>query len=261
MRRTFADILNDVEVYVAAEYRSLRMLVFQRYGFYGDMEGYFYLMPFAGTACSLEDFNERNSFDFEHAECSKDLDDLLLFCEYVYNFAVRLNANHSCYSERSFGVFRHIEKLVDKLGYRFVEDGNLWVLVPANEEIEAAAEVVPPQAGSDLFRYDYRAYRGSLDGKRKILVSLATALEPHRARLVEIAKDFTNDYFYLVNSLNIRHNNVEPADSGRYREFVARMTDAELEGWYDTVRYMSAAAFLLLEYGENIESIKDLKRG
>lgn len=261
MRRTFADILNDAEVDVSAEYRSLHTLVFQRYGFYGDMEGYFHLMPFAGTACNLKDFNERNGFNFESVECTKDLDDLLLFCEYVYNFAARMNVFDDCYLEKSFGIARHIGMLVDKLRYRFVEHGDLWVLVPEDEKIEAAAEVAPPQAGNDLFRYDYRAYRGDVDGKRKILVSLATSLEPHRARLAEIAKEFTNNYFYLVNSLNIRHNNVEPVDTGKYKEFVAQMPEDELEGWYDTVRYMSAAAFLLLEYGENAQSIKDLKRG
>ena len=225
------------------------------------MEECFCLMPFAGTACNLEDFNERNDFDFEYGEYPKSLDDLLLFCEYVYNFAVNMNASNDCYSEKAFGVVRHIGALVDKLGYRFVEGGILWVLVPTNEEIEAAAEVAPPQAGNDLFRYDYRAYRGDLDGKRKILVSLATALEPHRLQLSEIAKGFTSDYFYLVNNLNIRHNNVESADSGKYKEFVAQMSDEELEDWYDTVRYMSATAFLLLEYGEDAESIKSLKRG
>lgn len=260
MRRTFADILNEVKVDIAAEYRSLRTLVFQRYGFYGDMEEYFCLMPFAGTACDLEDFNERNDFDFEYGEYPKDLDDLLLFCEYVYNFAVRMNATDACYSEKSFGVTRHIEVLADKLRYRFVEDRNLLVLVPANEEIEAAAEVAPSQVGNDLFRYDYRAYRGDLDGKRKILVGLATVLEPRRAQLNKIAKDFTSNYFYLVNSLNIRHNNVEPADPGKYKGFVAQMPDDELEKWYDTVRYMSAAAFLLLEYGDNVEAIKNLKQ-
>lgn len=259
MRRTFADILNDAEVDVAAEYHSLHMLVFQRYGFYSDMEACFRRMPFAGTAYSLQDFNERSRLDFEQLEYSNNLDDLLLLCEYVYNFAMELIASSDCGSGRSFEVVRHIETLADKIGYRFVQDRDLWVLVPMNEKIVAAAEVAPEAAGNDLFRYDYRGYKGDLEGKRKILTSLARALESHRVELAKMAKDFTSDYFFLVNSLNIRHNNVEAADPGKYKEVVALMSTDELEEWYDTVRYMSAAAFLLLDYGGSSEDIKDLK--
>ena len=260
MRRTFADILNDAEVDVFAEYHSLYMLVFQGYGFYGDMEEHFRQMPFAGTAYNLQDFNERNQLDFEQLEYSSNFDDLLLLCEYVYNFAMGLIASSNCGSGGSYEVVQHIEALADKIGYRLVQDRDLWVLVPMNEKIEAAAEVAPEAAGNDLFRYDYRGYKGDLDGKRKILVSLARALEPHRDELAKMAKDFTSDYFFLVNSLNIRHNNVEAIDPGKYKEVVALMSPNELEEWYDTVRYMSATAFLLLEYGESSERIKGLKR-
>lgn len=115
---------------------------------------------------------------------------------------------------------------------------------------------MPEALGSDLFCYDYRCYSGDLDSKRKILVSLATSLEPYRAKLSCIAKNFTSDYFYLVNSLNIRHNNVDALDPGKYKELVAKMPDDELEKWYDTVRYMSAAAFLLLDYADRAEAVQ-----
>ena len=50
MRRIFADISNDAEVNISAEYHGLHMLVFHRYGFYCDTEGCFDWMPFAGMA-------------------------------------------------------------------------------------------------------------------------------------------------------------------------------------------------------------------
>ena len=261
MRRTFADILNSAEVDVAAEYRSLHMLVYERGGFCADMEEHFGWMPFAGTAYNLRDFNNRNGFDFEECKSSDDLDYLLCFCEYVYNFATRLNCRFDYGSVRSSNVIRHIIALTEKIRYRFVQDGGLWVLVLANERIVAAAEVAPKAAGNDLFRYDYRGYKGDLEGKRKILSTLAMALEPYRSELVVIAKQFSCDYFCLVNNLNIRHNNVDPADSRNYKELITLMPADELEEWYDTVRDMSAAAFLLLEYKKHPEDIGDLKRG
>ena len=215
---------------------------------------------FAGTACNLQDFNERNRLDFEQLEYSNNLDDLLLLCEYVYSFAMELNASPDCDSGRSFEVVRHIKTLADKIGYRFVWDRDLWVLVPMDEKIVAAAEVAPEAVGNDLFRYDYRGYKGDLEGKRRILASLASALEPRRAEMGNTAKVFTSDYFYLVNNLSIRHNNVNPAGSGKYNDWVARMPPDELEGWYDTVRNMSAAAFLLLEYLDTKEKIDETKQ-
>lgn len=260
MRRTFADILNDAEVDVFAEYHSLHMLVFQRCGFYGDMEECFEWMPFAGTAYNLQDFNERNQFDFENFAYPNDFDDLLLLAEYAYNFAYVMNSDQELRTLNSISVLHRTDALTDKIGYRFVQDRGLWVLVPANEGIEAAAEVAPKAAGNDLFRYDYRGYKGDLEGKRKILAGLASALEPRRADLNKVAKVFMGDYFYLVNNLNIRHNNVDPADPGKYNSWVAQMPSGELEGWYDTVRDMSAAGFLFLEYQGKKEEIDETKR-
>lgn len=65
MRRTFAEILNSSGVNIAAEYHSLHMLVFERHGFYSEMDDNFDNMPFSGTAYNLRDFNDRNGFHFE----------------------------------------------------------------------------------------------------------------------------------------------------------------------------------------------------
>ena len=165
-----------------------------------------------------------------------------------------------CGTRKASGIVRHINALADKIGYRFVHDGELWILVPRNDKIEAAAEVAPEGVGNDLFRYDYRGYKGDLEGKRTILSSLAATLEPTRAKLSGVAKAFTSDYFYLVNNLNIRHNNIDPADPGKYNDWVAQMPPGELEGWYDTVRDMSAAAFLLLEYLDKKDGIDETKQ-
>ncbi len=260
MRRNFADILTLGGVDIAAEYHSLYMLVYERGGFFGDMTEGFRLMPFAGTAYNLKDFNERHGFCFEDFEYSDDLDCLLLFCEYVYNFAVRLLPMDDCFTGRALDIRNHIDLLADKLGHRFVEDKGFQILVPVNDCIAAAAEVAPENFGVDLLRFDYRNMRGDLDSKRKILSSLAVALESSRPRLNTVAKAFAGDYFYLLNNFNIRHNNVDAADSDKYRERVANMTSNELEAWYDLIRDMSAAAFLLLEYWDKKDEINETKQ-
>ena len=47
--------------------------------------------------------------------------------------------------------------------------------------------------------------------------------------------------------MNIRHNNVDPDLKGKYKAYVARMPNDELEKWYDETYQMCLLAFLQLE--------------
>lgn len=69
-RRSFADILLNSEFNPADEYNSLVHLLYDsdsvdHYSFYSLMRMEFGMMPFAGTATSLEDFNQRYHFNFQ----------------------------------------------------------------------------------------------------------------------------------------------------------------------------------------------------
>ena len=72
-------------------------------------------------------------------------------------------------------------------------------------------------------------------------------------------KMLEKDLFYLFNNLNIRHNNVEPTDSGKYKPFVAQMKSEELEYWYDETYQMCLLAFLQLEHLERKVGLDKLK--
>lgn len=75
----------------------------------------------------------------------------------------------------------------------------------------------------------------------------------------KFSKGLESDLFYIANNFNIRHNNTDPDNPEKYREHVVRMQPCKLEELYDELHGMCAAAFLLLEYEERTDVIRQLK--
>ena len=264
-RRSFADILLNSDFNPADEYYSLVHLLYEsdypdQYSFYSLMNMYFGAMPFADTAISLRDFNQRHHFSFSTDDdlSAIDLDRLLLLCEYILNFAKQMQNIDDCMQDSLF-LIKHIQAVCDKISYQEVEVNGIFALVPKSDLINAAAECSPAEVSIDLLTFDYWRYKGDLERKRQYLSKFARELEPKRACLESLSKRLTSDFFYLVNSLNIRHNNVSE-DSKKYFEPLGSMSDHELESWYDTLRNMAASLFLLNDYSECSESINALKK-
>lgn len=260
MRKTFAEVLRTGGVDIKTEYYSLHALVFESDGLYEKMKLDFRGVWFAGTAVSLDDFNLRHGFSFTVPPTDPSLDDLLSFCEYCYNFACALPSPSYYGTDCCMEVIDHIEVLADQLDYVLVDDDDLRILVARNANVQAAAEVAPAEIAFDLVKYDYRGYDGDLEGKRAILLRLIGYLEPKRKQLEALAKDVTNDLFFIANNLNLRHNNTDPHNAGKYKQVVADMDVTELEGWYDLCRDLCAAAILLLGYEDKREELAEVKK-
>lgn len=62
---------------------------------------------------------------------------------------------------------------------------------------------------------------------------------------------------YLLNKINICHNNKEGKNALRY---VANLTDEELESWYDETYQMLLLSILELDNVERNKKVKELKR-
>lgn len=63
----------------------------------------------------------------------------------------------------------------------------------------------------------------------------------------------------MLNNLNIRHNNRSVGDK-YYKEYVAKMSESELEEWYDKVYQEILLANLLLDDENDKIKIKELRR-
>ena len=63
----------------------------------------------------------------------------------------------------------------------------------------------------------------------------------------------------MLNNMNVRHNNCSESAQAKYKEYVAHMTQEQLEEWYDELYQMMLLAFLLLDNEERSAKVGELK--
>lgn len=111
-----------------------------------------------------------------------------------------------------------------------------------------------------VIEYNHFLLKGNLDRKREILNAIAAKFEAVRPQLK--ANGFgavENDAGYLVNNLDIRHNNTDP-QSPSHKAYVAEMNSGELEKWYDKTYDVLLLALLASDFSEMRSDIQELKK-
>lgn len=110
-----------------------------------------------------------------------------------------------------------------------------------------------------MIRYNHHLLKGDIAEKKSILRKFDTILEPRRAELKAVNKKLEDNLFFGLNSLHIRHNNIDPNGKINYKKYVADMGEEELEAWYDEVYQLILLAILLLENTERDRKFDELK--
>ena len=269
MRRSFATILKEAKVNIQDEYDRLYAIFCDKYlydngnnfSFYDLIEASFSGFWFRGTCVSLEDFNETYGFNFEKEPQNFNIDYLVSFCEYVYNLTMGYMNSQNAYGSffNTQKIVEQIFRLIEKIGYMQSSEDGLTIFVEKNQAAISVAEIVPKEISYKVISYNHHTYKGDLDSKREILVKLAYVLEPKESALSGIDNQFKSDLFYLLNTLGLRHNNLDP-EGKQYKAFVAKMTKEELERWYDETYQMCLLAFLRIDHIERKKAINALKK-
>lgn len=257
MRKDFADILSGNDFDIGREYSNLYRLAYGEgdieRGFMQFVDDRFQNVPFRGTSLTLYDFNERYAFHFDGRDWSDELDDLLSFCEYLYNFA-------DVFPECSWDITRQVELVAEAASHQIVKRGGYYVLAPIDSAAILASEIAPVSLSTDILAYQHRSLRGDLEGKKTIILKLVGELEPMRGQVKSVSGKLADDLFYLVNNANMRHNNFT-LGSKKYSKVFSGMGKDELESWYDRIYELCITAFPLLEYSEWKDEVDQLKQG
>ncbi len=132
------------------------------------------------------------------------------------------------------------------------------LVVEDSPEVTAVAEMVEPNLALDIIRYNHRSNEGNIAGKKAILLAMGSELEPQRETLKTANRKLESGIFYMLNNLDLRHNNRSEGDKN-YKEPVAKMEKETLEGWYDELYHMILFAFLTLEEIEREKKVETLK--
>ena len=149
-------------------------------------------------------------------------------------------------------IMQHLKILLDKLHHRAIVEGPFVRLVPEDVILAEVASTMPKELAIKTFLYRHRSMAGNIEKKREALLSLGHQLESRREMIHD--KTLEAAIFSILNNMNIRHNNVDPDNTARYREFVAGLEPRELEKWYDRLYQMIVAAFARIDANEDIDA-------
>ena len=148
---------------------------------------------------------------------------------------------------------------LEKYNYTVYIDDDRALVIEDRPEVTATVETVNQELALEIIRYNHSSLKGEIELKKKILLSLGSELEPKRKELQLLDKQLSEDIFFMLNNLNIRHNNRSKKDKSKYKEYVANMSKTRLEKWYDELYQMMLLAFLLLDNIERKKKVSELK--
>ena len=220
---------------------------------------------YRGHFVDVKDFLEAIDYnEIKRAAKNSDVDAFMSLIEVTYNFWNL--AYHDIIDEKTGSKwqnnFYHLRDVMldnlEKYNHKAYIDGERVLIIEDKPEVTAVAEIVDQDLAIDIIRYNHRSLQGELELKKGILLSLGSELEPRRKELQVLNKQLSEDIFFMLNNLNVRHNNRSKKDKN-YKEYVAKMRKDRLEKWYDELYQMMLLAFLLLDNVERTSQVKDLK--
>jgi hypothetical protein len=221
-RRNFAQVLKEAKIDIDLEYDRLFRLFNAK-----DSDGYslreiceknFISFPFRGTCLSLNDFDIVHGFEFTLPPDDFDINYLINFCEYIYNL-VMFNPEQYHFSNSKFPNPKlQIIYLIEKIGYMIINNNDgIALFVPKSQPAFVVSEMLPSDISYKVIEYNHHSMKGNLARKQSTLKLLADQLESKRKDLNNLNNSFSSDLFYLLNNMNIRHNNIDP-DSTSYKK-------------------------------------------
>ena len=221
---------------------------------------------YRGHFVDVKDFLE--AIDYNNIKASAksgDVNAFMSLIELTYNFWTLaykdlIDKNSGSKWQKNFYHLRDVMlDNLEKYNHTAYVDEDRILIVEDKPEVTAVVEIVDQDLALDIIRYNHRSLQGDIELKKKILISLGSELEPKRKELQTLNKQLSEDIFFLLNNINIRHNNRSKKDMGKYKEYVAKMSKTRLEKWYDELYQMMLLAFLLLDNVDRMANVKELK--
>lgn len=194
-----------------------------------------------------------------------DVDSFMQLIEVTYN--LWLLACNEVMDKNSTSTWKdnffHLQDVMldnlEKYNHTIYTEDDMALVIEDKPEVTAVVEIIEQDLALDVIKYNHRSLQGEVELKKSILISLGAELEPKRKELESLNKKLSEDIFFMLNNINIRHNNRSKKDMAKYKEYVAKMKKSQLEKWYDELYQMMLLAFLLLDNTKRTEKVKELK--
>lgn len=256
-RRNFYEILTETPLNLQAEYERIYKLFYEGTDSYRSIDDVieyaFESLPehLIGRTISLADFNKTYNFAFPDTIFTdpgmpfSPVDDLLIFCEYIWNFCVGL-LEHAMYTldEDEYNSILHLQKMImacmDDLKQMLAKRGELYIFVPKDPAVISVAEIVEKDMAVSILEYHHHSLKGDLAKKQAILKLMADDIEGDRQKLRNINRTLETQLFQLLNKF-VRHDQAQTP-------YIGSMNSLEIEECYDDIYQMWLLARLEIDH-------------
>lgn len=256
------------------EYEKLETIVLKYTNDYNmslndEIESYFDLWKYKknylsfGELRSYLGFTYTKAWDYSFDAEIESIDDFFVYCEMILNMIlVVLPEEAQIINDNIIKKIIYIINYdLESLNYTVSKmKDDQYIIVQKNAAVSEVVEQVEPLLADSILEYNHYVLKGDLERKKNILIKIAAALEPKKSEIKSINNQICKDFFNLINNMNIRHNNCDKTDKGKYNEKFDILKSEEKEEWYDDIFQMSLLIYLLLENKKNSSKIKYFKQ-
>lgn len=151
----------------------------------------------------------------------------------------------------------NIDLLLNHLNYEkhvFNEDEKV-ILIPKNPAATAVAEISSKDTAFSILKYHHASLKGQIEEKKQLLLSIANEYEPLLKKPIDGFTEYFDKATNMLNNMNIRHNN---KSGNNKKEFVAQMSDEELENWYDETYQLLLFCVLIKDNKDRKDKLDEL---
>lgn len=256
------------------EYEKLEKIVLKYTNEYNmslndEIESYFDLWKYKKNYLSFVElrshlgFTYTKAWDYSFNAEIESIYDFFVYCEMILNMIlVVLPEEAQIVNDNIIKKIIYIINYdLESLNYTVSKmSDDQYIIVQKDAAVSEVVELVEPTIADSILEYNHYVLKGDLEKKKNILIKIAASLEPKKSGIKGINNQLCNDYFYLINNMNIRHNNCDKTDKEKYNEKFDILKSEEKEEWYDNIFQMSLLIYLLLENTKNSSKIKHFKQ-
>lgn len=271
MRKNLFELLEDGAIDFYREYERLNYYfcdndihslgwdsVYYNYTLKKYIDKYlFEKLSFRGSCINIDDLLEEVDF----FDCDN-IEDLLLYCEILYNIIEDLELLNSDLDEIvgiSNNILNNIKKILNVTNNKIIKDEKGFIIVADNISVNVAASLVDDKLALSILKYNYFDIKGKIDLKKNILLGMGRYIEPKMKEkiLKKMGYEFLQtDISFMLNNFNLRHNNKEGSNK---KDFIVMKSEEEIEIWYDKLYKMMVAAIIITDNYNVHNEIKKIK--
>lgn len=256
---------------IAIKYTDLRQIRYHYYNIQSFVDKYLFLeWKNRGNYISCNEMRNDLQINRLVYYCESGIDvaieDLFDYLEYVANILNLIknckwdNENNVIDKQICKAIINNIKNILETLNYEIYKiDDQKIIVVEKNPAATAVAEIMDENIAYKVIQYNHYLLKGDIEAKKRILLVLGNKLEPRRSQLKSLNNKLETNIFFMLNNMNLRHNNCDINDEKRYKNFVAEMSKDKLENYYDELYQMILLAFLLIDNINRTKEIENLK--